>query len=55
MLDLVAQQRTNAEIASALIIAEDTVKRHVQHIFQKLAVTNRYEAAAYARRIDRAA
>jgi LuxR family transcriptional regulator, maltose regulon positive regulatory protein len=42
---LVAQGRTNAEIARALYISEVTVKVHVRHILQKLGVRNRSEAA----------
>ena len=43
--ELVAQGRTNAEIARALYISEVTVKVHVRHILQKLGVRNRSEAA----------
>jgi LuxR family maltose regulon positive regulatory protein len=42
---LLAQGRTNAEIAQALFISEVTVKVHVRHILQKLGVRNRAEAA----------
>jgi LuxR family maltose regulon positive regulatory protein len=42
---LLAQGRTNAEIAKALYISEVTVKVHVRHILQKLGVRNRAEAA----------
>lgn len=55
VLDLVAQRQSNAAIGAALFISESTVKRHVHHIFQKLAVSNRYEAAAHAPRLKRAA
>ena len=43
--ELIAQGRTNAEIARALYISEVTVKVHVRHILQKLGVRNRSEAA----------
>jgi DNA-binding NarL/FixJ family response regulator len=43
--ELIAQGRTNAEIARSLYISEVTVKVHVRHILQKLGVRNRSEAA----------
>lgn len=33
----------NPEIAETLFIAENTVKRHINNIFQKSGVKNRYE------------
>jgi DNA-binding NarL/FixJ family response regulator len=39
---------TNKEIAQALGISYETVKEHVQHILQKLAVTDRTQAAVWA-------
>jgi len=38
---LLAEGHTNAEIAAALYITEDTVKTHVQAIMQKFGVTSR--------------
>lgn len=49
VLRLVARGDTNQEIAEALVITVDTVKRHVTHIFEKMAVTNRVQAVARAR------
>jgi DNA-binding CsgD family transcriptional regulator len=37
---------TNAEIASALFIGESTVRKHLEHIYDKLEVRNRAVAAA---------
>lgn len=46
LMDLIAQGKTNAEIAGELYLAEKTVKNHVNAIFGKLVVTNRGEAIA---------
>jgi DNA-binding CsgD family transcriptional regulator len=43
---LVAQGRTNREVASALFVTENTVQTHIRHIFQKLRVRSRTELAA---------
>jgi len=50
VLRLVAEGRTNREIAGALVLSEKTVARHVTSIFTKLGVENRSSAAAYAHR-----
>ena len=51
VLQLLAQGRSNQEIAQDLVIALDTVKRHVSHIFSKLGVTNRVQAVKQAREL----
>jgi DNA-binding NarL/FixJ family response regulator len=48
ILRLIAQGQANKEIAAALGIAEDTVKRHASNIFQKFGVADRAEATAEA-------
>ncbi|PYQ30324.1 MAG: DNA-binding response regulator [Acidobacteria bacterium] len=48
VLRLVAAGRANKEIASALDIAERTVKFHVTSIFNKLGAENRAQAVAIA-------
>ena len=48
MLRLVVAGRTNREIASALVISEHTVARHVQNIFAKVDVSSRAGAVAFA-------
>jgi len=48
VLGLVATGRTNKAIASELQLSARTVERHVSNIFDKLGVTSRAEATAYA-------
>jgi DNA-binding CsgD family transcriptional regulator len=50
VLRLVASGRTNREIAEALTISEKTAINHLTHIFDKLRLTSRAAAAAYALR-----
>jgi two-component system, NarL family, response regulator DevR len=51
VLALVAQGRTNREIAAQLVISEATARNHVSHILDKLGMSRRSEAAAFAARI----
>ena len=44
--ELIAQGRSNKQIAHALFISESTTKVHVRHIFEKLGVRSRAEVAA---------
>lgn len=48
ILSLIAKGRANKEIAAALGIAEDTVKRHISNVLQKLGVSDRAQATAEA-------
>jgi DNA-binding NarL/FixJ family response regulator len=51
VLRLLAQGRSNKEIAHDLSIGEKTVKTHVSNILSKLSVPSRTQAALYAVRI----
>jgi len=51
VLQLLADGLTNREIAGRLFISQKTVGTHVGHIFDKLGVHNRVEAAGRARRL----
>ncbi len=48
VLRLLAQGRSNKEIARSLGIGEQTVKTHVAHILNKLDMSSRTQAALYA-------
>jgi DNA-binding NarL/FixJ family response regulator len=48
VLRLVAIGKSNREIATALVISEHTVARHVQNLFAKLGVSSRTAAGAFA-------
>ena len=48
MVALIAAGRSNRQIASALVISERTVARHVSNIFTKLDVSSRAAATAFA-------
>jgi len=52
VLSLVAEGRSNAEIATELYLSVGTVKAHVHHIFGKLLVRNRSQAVARARELQ---
>ena len=51
ILQLVADGLSNKEIANELTITEGTVKNHVHNALEKLHLTNRVQAAAYAVRL----
>jgi DNA-binding NarL/FixJ family response regulator len=44
----VASGRSNPEIATALVLSEKTVARHLSNIFVKTGVSTRTGAAAFA-------
>jgi DNA-binding CsgD family transcriptional regulator len=45
VLARVSQGQQNKEIASGLHITAHTVEQHLKHIYQKLGISNRTEAA----------
>ncbi len=48
VLALVARGYTNKQIAGDLFVSEKTARNHVSHILEKLSLSRRSEAAAYA-------
>lgn len=52
ILDLIAEGRTNRQIADAMFLAEKTVKNYVSHLLAKLGMARRSEAAAYSARLS---
>jgi non-specific serine/threonine protein kinase len=50
VLQLVAEGKSNREIADELVLSQKTVKRHVENVFDKLGVTSRVAATAVALR-----
>jgi LuxR family maltose regulon positive regulatory protein len=51
VLRLLAAGRPNQQIAEELVVAPNTVKKHVTHILEKLGAANRTEATARAREL----
>lgn len=52
VLQLIADGATNKEIANELVLAANTVKKHISNIFGKLGVANRVQAVARARQLN---
>jgi ATP/maltotriose-dependent transcriptional regulator MalT len=52
VLALLATGRSNQQIADELVVALDTVKKHVSHILDKLGAANRTQAVARARQLE---
>ena len=49
IMRLVSEGLSNKEIARLLNISEGTIKVHLHHIFEKLAIKHRTALAAFAR------
>jgi len=52
ILDLIAEGKTNRQIADTLYLAEKTVKNYVSNVLSKLGMERRTQAATYAARLD---
>ena len=52
VLQLLATGLSNREVASELVIAPSTAKRHIANIYGKLGVSSRTQGAARARELD---
>jgi DNA-binding CsgD family transcriptional regulator len=48
ILTLVAEGRSNSQVAQVLWVTEQTVKFHLSNIYRKLDVSNRTEASRWA-------
>lgn len=48
ILSLISEGRTNKEISNTLVLSTSTVRNHVAHIFSKLKISNRTQAATYS-------
>jgi DNA-binding NarL/FixJ family response regulator len=48
VLALIAQGKSNAEIAAALFVSAATVKTHINHVFAKIDARDRAQAVHYA-------
>jgi len=47
VLMLVAAGHSNADVAAALFVAPSTIRKHLEHSYRKLGVTNRVSAVAH--------
>lgn len=52
ILDLIAEGKTNRDIATEMFLAEKTVKNYVSNVLMKLGMQRRTEAAVYAVRAE---
>ncbi|HAM03546.1 MAG TPA: DNA-binding response regulator, partial [Acidimicrobiaceae bacterium] len=52
ILELIAEGKTNRQIADELYLAEKTVKNYVSNLLSKMGFSRRTEAAVYAARLS---
>ncbi len=52
VLDLLAEGKSNKQIAEEMFLSDKTVKNYVSHILSKLEMASRTEAATYAANIE---
>jgi DNA-binding NarL/FixJ family response regulator len=52
ILGLLADGKTNRQIANEMFLAEKTVKNYVSNLLSKMGMSRRTEAAVYAARLD---
>ncbi len=52
VLQRLSRRLSNAEIASELVLSENTIKTHIKNILFKLHLKNRSQAAEYATRLE---
>src|ERR1035437_5086422 len=52
ILDLIAEGKTNRQIAGSMYLAEKTVKNYVSNLLAKLGMERRTQAATFAARLD---
>ena len=52
VIRLIAEGRSNRDIAGVLVISEHTAANHVRNILTKIGAVNRTQAAMYAREHD---
>jgi LuxR family maltose regulon positive regulatory protein len=52
VLRLIAEGKSNGEIAATMVVAMSTVKAHINNIFGKLGVASRTQALVRARELQ---
>jgi DNA-binding NarL/FixJ family response regulator len=51
-LELLAEGKTNKEVANLLTVSDETVKTHLRHLYEKLGAADRAHAVAIAFRLN---